>query len=137
APRADARGIRLLLGPAQRRRAGQPRPLGAAAGRPGGDAGGAQPGGAGARGADLHLAQPVPVPPARGRPGGGAAPAHRLQGEGVVNVTPLPTRPCLALPFTVLTAQDRVRLVAGEDFRYTLTGPGLETWLPDWLPTLD
>jgi bacteriocin biosynthesis cyclodehydratase domain-containing protein len=50
---------------------------------------------------------------------------------------PLPLRPCLALPFTVLSAADRVRLVAGEDFRYTLEAPGLEKWLPGWLPTLD
>jgi bacteriocin biosynthesis cyclodehydratase domain-containing protein len=49
----------------------------------------------------------------------------------------LPLRPCLALPFTVLAAPDRVRLVAGEDFRYTLEAPGLEKWLPGWLPTLD
>lgn len=50
---------------------------------------------------------------------------------------PLPLRPCLALPFTFLAAPDRVRLVAGEDFRYTLEGPGLDRWLPAWLPTLD
>jgi bacteriocin biosynthesis cyclodehydratase domain-containing protein len=37
----------------------------------------------------------------------------------------------------VLPAPGRVRLVAGEDFRYTLSGPGLETWLPGWLPLLD
>jgi bacteriocin biosynthesis cyclodehydratase domain-containing protein len=49
----------------------------------------------------------------------------------------LPLRPCLALPFTVLSAPDRVRLVAGEDFRYSLEAPGLEKWLPRWLPTLD
>jgi len=49
----------------------------------------------------------------------------------------LPLRPCLALPFTFLAAPDRVRLVAGEDFRYTLEGPGLDKWLPVWLPTLD
>jgi bacteriocin biosynthesis cyclodehydratase domain-containing protein len=46
-------------------------------------------------------------------------------------------RPRLALPFTVLTAPDTVRLVAGEDFRYTLTAPGLERWLPDCLARLD
>jgi bacteriocin biosynthesis cyclodehydratase domain-containing protein len=46
-------------------------------------------------------------------------------------------RPRLALPFTILTGPDTVRLVAGEDFRYTLTGPGLEGWLPAWLATLD
>lgn len=39
-------------------------------------------------------------------------------------------RPRLAYPFTVLTAPDTVRLIAGEDFRYTLTGPGLDRWLP-------
>jgi bacteriocin biosynthesis cyclodehydratase domain-containing protein len=49
----------------------------------------------------------------------------------------LPARPCLAYPFTVLSAGDRVRLVAGEDFRYTLSGPGLGDWLPGWLPLLD
>jgi bacteriocin biosynthesis cyclodehydratase domain-containing protein len=49
----------------------------------------------------------------------------------------LPARPCLAPGFTVLPGPDRVRLVAGEDFRYTLTGPGLETWLPAWLAELD
>jgi bacteriocin biosynthesis cyclodehydratase domain-containing protein len=48
-----------------------------------------------------------------------------------------PRRPCLALPFTVLTGRDTVRLVAGEDFRYTLTGPGLEQWLPGLLVALD
>jgi bacteriocin biosynthesis cyclodehydratase domain-containing protein len=41
--------------------------------------------------------------------------------------------PKLSLPFTVLTGPDTVRLVAGEDFRYTLTAPGLEQWLPDLL----
>jgi bacteriocin biosynthesis cyclodehydratase domain-containing protein len=54
-----------------------------------------------------------------------------------VNDPALPLRPCLALPFTVLSAPGRVRLVAGEDFRYTLEGTGLEKWLPQWLPTLD
>jgi bacteriocin biosynthesis cyclodehydratase domain-containing protein len=46
-------------------------------------------------------------------------------------------RPRLALPFTVLTAPDTVRLVAGEDFRYTFTAPGLDRWLPDCLARLD
>jgi bacteriocin biosynthesis cyclodehydratase domain-containing protein len=45
--------------------------------------------------------------------------------------------PRLALPFTILTAPDTVRLVAGEDFRYTLTAPELDTWLPPWLAGLD
>jgi len=42
-------------------------------------------------------------------------------------------RPRLAHPFTILTSPDTVRLVAGEDFRYTLTAPGLERWLPSLL----
>lgn len=42
-------------------------------------------------------------------------------------------RPRLAYPFTVLTQPDTVRLVAGEDERYTLAGAGLERWLPDLL----
>jgi bacteriocin biosynthesis cyclodehydratase domain-containing protein len=45
--------------------------------------------------------------------------------------------PRLALPFTILTERDTVRLVAGEDFRYTLTSPGLDGWLPAWLAGLD
>jgi bacteriocin biosynthesis cyclodehydratase domain-containing protein len=45
--------------------------------------------------------------------------------------------PRLAWPFTILTGRDTVRLVAGEDFRYTLTGSGLDVWLPDWLKQLD
>lgn len=48
-----------------------------------------------------------------------------------------PPRPRLALPFTVLTAVDTVRLVAGEDFRYTLNGPGLDRWLPGLLALCD
>ncbi len=43
----------------------------------------------------------------------------------------------LSLPFTILTGPDTVRLVAGEDFRYTLTASGLETWLPRLLAGLD
>jgi bacteriocin biosynthesis cyclodehydratase domain-containing protein len=46
-------------------------------------------------------------------------------------------RPCLAIPFTVLAEGDRVRLVAGEDFRWTLNGAGIGNWLPSWLPLLD
>ena len=48
-----------------------------------------------------------------------------------------PCRPRLALPFTVLAADGTVRLVAGEDFRYTFTGPGIEEWLPPVLEGLD
>ncbi len=50
---------------------------------------------------------------------------------------PDPRRPRLAWPFTILTDRDTVRLVAGEDFRYTLTGPGLEHWLPGLLADCD
>jgi bacteriocin biosynthesis cyclodehydratase domain-containing protein len=46
-------------------------------------------------------------------------------------------RPRLALPFTILPSPDQVRLLAGEDFRYTLNGPALDTWLPAWLPLFD
>jgi bacteriocin biosynthesis cyclodehydratase domain-containing protein len=52
-------------------------------------------------------------------------------------MNPAPRRPRLALPFTILTGRDTVRLVAGEEFRYTLTGAGLDSWLPDWLAGLD
>jgi bacteriocin biosynthesis cyclodehydratase domain-containing protein len=48
-----------------------------------------------------------------------------------------PSRPCLALPFTVLSGRDQVRLVAGEEFRFTLSSAALESWLPAWLPRLD
>jgi bacteriocin biosynthesis cyclodehydratase domain-containing protein len=43
-------------------------------------------------------------------------------------------RPRWAYPFTVLTQPGTVRLVAGEDYRYTLSAPGLDAWLP---PVLD
>lgn len=49
----------------------------------------------------------------------------------------LTRRPRLSLPYTILTAPDTVRLVAGEDSRYTLTGPGVETWFPGLLANLD
>jgi hypothetical protein len=39
----------------------------------------------------------------------------------------------LAYPFTILNGADMVRLVAGEDHRYTLTAPGVEAWLPTLL----
>jgi bacteriocin biosynthesis cyclodehydratase domain-containing protein len=45
----------------------------------------------------------------------------------------LERRPRLAYPFTVLTGPNLVRIVAGEDFRYTLTAPGIELWLPPLL----
>lgn len=46
-------------------------------------------------------------------------------------------RPVPALPFSVLPAKDVVRLVAGEDVRYTLAAPGVETWLPALFAALD
>jgi bacteriocin biosynthesis cyclodehydratase domain-containing protein len=46
-------------------------------------------------------------------------------------------RPRLALPFTILEGPDTVRLVAGEDHRYTLNAPGLESWLPAVLRRCD
>ena len=42
-----------------------------------------------------------------------------------------------ALPFSVLPARDTVRLVAGEDVRFTLSAPGVETWLPALFAALD
>lgn len=48
----------------------------------------------------------------------------------------LKRRPRLAYPFTILTEPDRVRLVAGEDYRYTLTAPTLDSWLPQLLDRL-
>jgi bacteriocin biosynthesis cyclodehydratase domain-containing protein len=49
----------------------------------------------------------------------------------------LPARPCLTLPFTILPADDGVHLLAGEDWRYALSGPDLHAWLPAWLDKLD
>jgi bacteriocin biosynthesis cyclodehydratase domain-containing protein len=46
-------------------------------------------------------------------------------------------RPRLALPFSILPEPDRVRLVAGEDFRYSFTAPELDRWLPALLKRLD
>lgn len=48
----------------------------------------------------------------------------------------LKRRPRLAYPFTILTGENVVRLVAGEDHRYTLTAPGIELWLPQLLKHL-
>jgi bacteriocin biosynthesis cyclodehydratase domain-containing protein len=41
------------------------------------------------------------------------------------------------MPYTVVSEPDTVRLVAGEDHRYTLSGPGLEAWLPGLLAACD
>lgn len=43
----------------------------------------------------------------------------------------------LALPFTILGSPDAVRLVAGEEFRYTLSGARIGEWLPGVLGQLD
>jgi bacteriocin biosynthesis cyclodehydratase domain-containing protein len=43
----------------------------------------------------------------------------------------------LALPFTIVTEPDTVRLIAGEDLRYTLQAPDIENWLPPLLEQLD
>jgi bacteriocin biosynthesis cyclodehydratase domain-containing protein len=45
-------------------------------------------------------------------------------------------RPRLAYPFTILAQPDTVRLVAGEDYRYTLADVGLDRWLPAFLHRL-
>lgn len=46
-------------------------------------------------------------------------------------------RPCLALPYTILDSPGVVRMVAGEDHRYTLEAPGLDAWLPGLLAACD
>ncbi len=43
----------------------------------------------------------------------------------------------LAIAPTVICEPDLVRVVAGEDFRFTLRGSGLDTWLPEILKRLD
>ena len=45
----------------------------------------------------------------------------------------LPKRIRFAFPFTILAKPNMVRLIAGEDFRYTLSALSLEQWLPQWL----
>ncbi|MBI4862939.1 MAG: hypothetical protein HY815_22155 [Candidatus Riflebacteria bacterium] len=42
-----------------------------------------------------------------------------------------------AFPYTVLAAPGSVTLVAGEDLRWTLTGAGIELWLPGLIATMD
>lgn len=43
----------------------------------------------------------------------------------------------LAIAATVISERDLVRVIAGEDFRFTLRGPGLEAWLPAIFEQLD
>ncbi|MBK7995428.1 MAG: hypothetical protein IPK14_19225 [Blastocatellia bacterium] len=42
-----------------------------------------------------------------------------------------------AFPFTIISKQNIVKLVAGEDYRYTLTGANLDSWLPSLLAKID
>ncbi len=46
-------------------------------------------------------------------------------------------RPRPALPFTVISSPGSVRLVAGEDFRYTLGAEGVDQWLPPLFASFD
>jgi len=50
-----------------------------------------------------------------------------------MNAEIVPNRVRFAFPFAILTKPDTVRLVAGEEFRYTLRSPSLEQWLPQLL----
>ena len=45
----------------------------------------------------------------------------------------LPERIRFAFAFAILTKPDTVRLVAGEELRYTLRSPSLDQWLPGFL----
>src|SRR4051794_6435571 len=98
------------------------------AGRPRADLAGA--GAGGPRRPHAEFPGPGRYPPApEDEPGpAGKAPPGRPRGAILVSRpaarAPIPVRPRLALPFTFLTGPGRVRLVAGEDFRYTLAGPG-------------
>lgn len=49
----------------------------------------------------------------------------------------LPRRLRLALPFTIVTGRNTVSLIAGEDFRFSLSGAGVEGWLPQFLSQMD
>jgi hypothetical protein len=49
----------------------------------------------------------------------------------------LPKRLQFAFPFAILSKPDTVRLVAGEEFRYTLRSPALDRWLPRWLGSFE
>src|SRR5258706_6144643 len=49
----------------------------------------------------------------------------------------LPKQIQFAFPFAILTRPDTVRLVAGDEFRYTLRSPSLDQWLPRFLGSFD
>jgi bacteriocin biosynthesis cyclodehydratase domain-containing protein len=50
-----------------------------------------------------------------------------------MNNDALPRQIRFAFPFAILKKPDTVRLVAGEEFRYTLRSPSLDQWLPQFL----
>lgn len=54
-----------------------------------------------------------------------------------MNTVILPKRIQFAFRFAILTRPDTVRLVAGEEFRYTLRSPSLDQWLPRWLSNFE
>src|SRR2546430_4236071 len=54
-----------------------------------------------------------------------------------MNAEIVPKRVRFAFPFAILTRPDTVRLVAGEEFRYTLRSPSLDQWLPQFLRSFD
>jgi len=54
-----------------------------------------------------------------------------------MNAEIVPKRVRFAFPFAILTKPDTVRLVAGEEFRYTLRSPSLEQWLPQLLSSFE
>ena len=54
-----------------------------------------------------------------------------------MNAGILPKRIRFAFPFAILTKPDTVRLVAGEELRYTLRSPSLDQWLPGFLRSFD
>jgi len=54
-----------------------------------------------------------------------------------MNTEVLPNRVRFAFPFAILTRPNTVRLVAGEEFRYTLRSPSLEQWLPPLLKSFE
>src|SRR5438445_5290989 len=66
-------------------------------------------------------------PESRGEPSGARSTASLMKTDV------LPERIRFAFPFAILTQPDTVRLIAGEEFRYTLRSPSLDQWLPRFL----
>ena len=50
-----------------------------------------------------------------------------------MNAETLPRTVRFAFPFAILARPDTVRLIAGEELRYTLRSPSLDEWLPQFL----